>query len=182
MKSIQYSILSLCMASMLFISCNPIDLTGALSAWKTQNESYFTNMKDSTGYVLYTVPASNGGGSYYYKVTTPGDPNSTSPLSTDQVVVNYRGKLVNGFVFDQTYKGNVIAADTTATPRTFAVSGGIIQGWTDNLMQMKVGETRSIVMPQELGYGSQGSGAAISPYSTTIWVVQLVKVIHTTTY
>ena len=167
------------MISMLFVSCNMFDPNSILTAWKTQNENYFTNMKDSTGYVLYTVPTSEGGGSYYYKITTPGDPNSTSPLSTDSVLVNYRGKLVSGFVFDQTYKGNVIAGDTTATPRTFSVSGDIIKGWTDNMLQMKVGEIRSIVMPQELGYGAQGVGAAISPYSTTIWVVQLVKVIHT---
>ena len=178
MKSIQFSILSLCTFVMLLTSCNMFDPNSIVSAWKTQNDNYFTNMKDSTGYVLYTVPTSSGGGSFYYKITTQGDPNSTSPQTTDQVLVNYRGKLVNGFVFDQTYKGNVIAVDTTATPRIFSVGGGIIQGWTDNLTQMKVGEIRSIVMPQELGYGAQGSGAAISPYSTTIWVVQLVKVIH----
>ena len=170
MKSINISILSICLFFMLFTSCNPIDPTGAVTAWKNKNVSYFTNMKDSAGYVHYTIT----GSSYYYKITTPGVQNSISPVSGDQVTVNYRGKLVDGSVFDQTYTKTVI--DSTATPRTF-YDNVLIPGWTDNLLQMKEGETRKIVLPQELAYGAQGSGI-ISPYSTTVWVVQLIKVIH----
>jgi FKBP-type peptidyl-prolyl cis-trans isomerase len=174
MKSINISILSICLFFMLFTSCNPIDTTGAVNDWKIKNASYFTNMKDSVGYVHDTLAAKSMGSSYYYKITTPGVQNSISPVSGDQVVVNYRGKLVDRTVFDQTYTKAVI--DSTATPRTF-YDNQLIPGWTYNLLQMKVGEIRSIVLPQELGYGVNGQGA-ISPYSTTIWVVQLIKVIH----
>ena len=163
---------------MLLTSCNLFDPNGAIDDWKKKNESYFTNMKDSTGYVFDTIPASSGGGSYYYKVTTPGDLNSISTVSTDQVLVNYRGKRVNGSVFDQTYTGNVIPTDSTATPVELYVSD-TVRGWQENLEQMKVGETRLIVLPQELGYGPKGAGGAVNPYSTTIWVVQLVQVFHT---
>jgi FKBP-type peptidyl-prolyl cis-trans isomerase FklB len=151
-----------------------MDPTGAVSAWKIKNDSYFTNMKDSAGYIHDTIVANYPGTSYYYKITTPGNPNSISPVSGDQVMVNYRGKLVDGSIFDQTYSTAVI--DSTATPRTF-YDNQLIPGWTDNLLHMKVGEIRSIVLPQELAYGVQGSGA-ISPYSTTVWVVQLINVIH----
>jgi hypothetical protein len=178
MKSIKLGILSVCFFVMLLTSCNLFDPNGAIDDWKKKNESYFTDMKDSAGYVLDTIPASNGGGSYYYKVTAPGDPNSTSPAITDMVLVNYRGKLVNGFVFDETYTGNVIPTDSTTSSVQLYVNT-VVRGWTVNLMQMKVGETRSIVLPQELGYGSVGAGGAVSPYSTTIWVVQLLKVYHT---
>jgi len=77
-------------------------------------------------------------------------------------------------VFDQTYTGSVISTGTT--PSTFYPKS-LIPGWTQNLMQMKVGEIRTFVLPQELAYGTAGSGA-IYPYSTTIWVVQLVSVVH----
>ena len=174
MKSINISILSLFLFFMLFTSCNPIDTTGAVNDWKSLNASYFTNMKDSAGYVHDTIVANYPGTSYYYKITTPGVQNSISPVSGDQVVVNYRGKLVNGFVFGQTYTKAVI--DSTATQQTF-YDNQLIPGWTDNLLQMKVGEIRSIVLPQELAYGATGQGS-ISPYSTTVWVVQLIKVIH----
>ena len=175
MKSIKISILSLGFFCLVATSCGVSEVNNDLTAWKNTNDSYFTNMKDSTAYTLYTIPASSGGGSYYYKITTPGVQSSISPVVGDQVVVNYRGKMVNGAVFDQTYSKTVI--DSTSTPRTF-YDNQIIPGWTANLLQMKVGETRSIVLPQELAYGSVGAGSAISPYSTTIWVVQLIKVIH----
>ena len=174
MKANQFSILSVYFFCIVLSSCSNTDFDKELAKWKTNNESYFTNMKDSTAYTLFTIPSSSGGGSYYYKITTPGIENSISPVIGDQVVVNYRGKLVDGYVFDQTFKGTVI--DSTATPRTF-YDNQLITGWTDNLIRMKVGETRSIVLPQNLGYGAQGSGP-ISPYSTTVWVVQLIKVIH----
>ena len=174
MKSIKISILSLALLCLVFTSCNVSDLDKQLAEWKTVNESYFTNMKDSTTYTHYTIPDINGGGSYYYKITTTGIDSSVSPVIGDQVTVNYRGKLVNGSVFDQTFTKAVI--DSTATPRTF-YDNQLIPGFTANLLQMKVGETRSIVLPQDLGYGTQGYGA-ISPYTTTIWVVQLIKVIH----
>ena len=174
MKSIKFSILSLGFLCILITSCSTNDYNNDLTDWKNKNDSYFTNMKDSTAYTLFTIPAGSGGGNYYYKITTPGDVNSTSPVPGDQVKVNYRGKLVSGYVFDQTFSTAVI--DSTAAPRTF-YDNQLITGWTDNLLQMKVGETRSIVLPQELGYGAQGSGP-ISSYSTTVWVVQLVKVIH----
>jgi FKBP-type peptidyl-prolyl cis-trans isomerase len=54
-----------------------------------------------------------------------------------------------------------------------------VKGFADNLKQMKTGEIRMFVLPQELGYGTVGLANAVSPYSTTIWLVQLVKVIHT---
>jgi FKBP-type peptidyl-prolyl cis-trans isomerase FklB len=151
-----------------------MDPTGAVEAWKISNETYFANMKDSAGYVYDTIGGNYPASSYYYKITTPGIQNSISPVSGDQVTVNYRGQLVNGFVFDQTYTTAVI--DSTAIPRTF-YDNVLIPGWTDNLLQMKVGEIRKIVLPQELAYGVKGQGS-ISPYSTTVWVVQLIKVIH----
>ena len=174
MKSIKNSILTLGLLCLVFTSCNVSDFNKQLEDWKTLNQSYFTNMKDSTTYTHYTIPDINGGGSYYYKITTPGIENSISPVVGDQVLVNYRGKLVNGVVFDQTYTKTVI--DSTATPRTF-YDNQLIPGFTANLLQMKSGETRSFVLPQELAYGTQGY-STVSPYSTTVWVVQLIKVIH----
>ena len=174
MKTNQFSILALCIFCLIGTSCSINNFDNELADWKSKNESYFTNMKDSTGYTFTTNPASSGGGSYYYKITTPGIENSISPVLGDQVMVNYRGKLVNGYVFDQTFAGAVI--DSTATPRTF-YDNQLIPGWTANLLQMKVGETRAIVLPQELGYGAQGY-STVSPYSTTVWVVELIKVIH----
>ena len=177
MKRITFGILTLTAFLVLITSCNKYDTAEAFAAWKTQNETYFANYKDSADYVLYTIPASSGGGSYYYKVTLQGDLASVSPTVNERVSVNYRGKLINGIIFDQTYQGKILQGDTTAVPRLFYPKQ-LIRGWMENLKQMKTGEVRTIVLPQELGYGSVGAAPVISPYSTTIWDVQLVNINH----
>ena len=73
MKRITTGILFFIGLTMLITSCiSSNNSTTDFTEWKTSNDSYFTNMKDSTGYVLYNIPDSSGGYSYYYKVTTPG--------------------------------------------------------------------------------------------------------------
>ena len=102
---------------------------------------------------MYTIPAGSGGGSFYYKVINPGDSNSVCPLYNDIVTVNYRGKTIDGTVFDETFSGINPPADSIASPSSFYLKG-LIRGWIENLMQMKVGERRKIILPQELGYGT----------------------------
>jgi peptidylprolyl isomerase len=58
---------------------------------------------------------------------------------------------------------------------TFPLSG-VIAGWQQGIPGMKEGGRRLIVIPPDLGYGSQGAGGAIGPNETLIFVVDLVKV------
>lgn len=173
MKSNKLLILTISLFLILAYSCNKSDDTAEIIAkWKTQNETYFANMKDSAGYVLYEIPSAPAGYSYYYKITTPGDQNSGSPLSTDSVYVNYRGRTIDGAVFDQTYAGKTPVGNTTAKPYMFKLNR-LISGWTYNLMQMKVGEIRTIVLPQQLAYGAYYNPSM--PYSTLIFDIQLIS-------
>jgi len=174
MKRFNISFLSLIACLLLVSSCKPDGTNGIYADWINSNDTYFAAMKDSTGYTKFTVPTSRGGGSYYYKVITKGDTLSASPQSNDEVTVQYRGRLLNGSIFDQSFSG-AIPPDTTALAATFFVHQ-VVAGWMENLQQMKVGEYRKIVLPQELGYGADGSYPAILPYSVTVWDVRLVKV------
>lgn len=58
---------------------------------------------------------------------------------------------------------------------TFPLSG-VIAGWQQGIPGMKEGGRRLLVIPPDLGYGSQGAGEAIGPNETLIFVVDLVKV------
>jgi peptidylprolyl isomerase len=58
---------------------------------------------------------------------------------------------------------------------TFPLSG-VIAGWQQGIPGMKEGGRRLLVIPPDLGYGSQGAGGAIGPNETLIFVVDLVKV------
>ncbi len=176
MKINKLTILVVSLFLILTSACNSINdnnSTVDYTKWKADNDAYFVNMKDSVGYVLYNVPAEQGGGSFYYKITTPGIQTGGSPAYNDYVVVNYRGQLIDGTVFDQTYSGVSPLNNSTATSAKFMTSR-LITGWTLNLMQMKAGEIRTIILPQGLGYGVSAVGT-IPPYSTLRFDIQLVS-------
>lgn len=100
-----------------------------------------------------------------YKVIREG--TGISPKETDTVTVHYRGKLLDGTVFDASYDRN--------EPATFPLNM-VIKGWTEGLQKMKVGGKYELYIPCELAYGDQGAGKTIPPGSTLIFEVELIKI------
>jgi FKBP-type peptidyl-prolyl cis-trans isomerase FklB len=101
-----------------------------------------------------------------YEVLAEGDGDTPVPAST--VRVHYHGTLINGTTFDSSYE--------RGQPAEFPV-GGVIKGWTEALQLMKVGGKLRIYVPHDLAYGEQGAGAAIAPYSTLIFDVELLDIL-----
>jgi FKBP-type peptidyl-prolyl cis-trans isomerase FklB len=104
-----------------------------------------------------------------YKVLVPG--TGAKPSSTDTVVCNYRGTLLDGTEFDSSYK--------RGQPATFPV-GGVIKGWTEALQLMQVGSKWQLFIPSDLAYGDRGQGP-IGPNATLIFEVELVSIQPKTT-
>ena len=100
-----------------------------------------------------------------YEVLASG--SGSTPSRSDRVTVHYRGKLADGTEFDSSYK--------RGKPANFPV-GGVIKGWTEALMMMKEGDKWRLVIPPELGYGSQGAGNVIPPNATLDFEVELIEV------
>lgn len=100
-----------------------------------------------------------------YKVISSG--NGATPKATDKVKVNYRGTLINGTEFDNSYK--------RGEPLVFNVNS-VIKGWTEALQLMKVGDKWQVFIPSELAYGEQGAGQTIPPNSTLIFDVELLGI------
>src|SRR6185436_2024994 len=85
----------------------------------------------------------------------------------DQLVVNYVGQIyATGKQFDASWDHG----DTF--PFTIG-QGGVIPGWDQGIVGMKVGGRRELIIPPNLGYGAAGSGATIPPNSTLVFVVDL---------
>jgi len=100
-----------------------------------------------------------------YQILKKG--TGTSPSSTDTVTVNYQGSLIDGTVFDSSYKRK--------KPATFKVDQ-VIKGWQQALTKMKPGATWMIYIPSDLAYGAQGSFGKIGPNETLIFKVNLISV------
>jgi FKBP-type peptidyl-prolyl cis-trans isomerase FklB len=100
-----------------------------------------------------------------YKVIKEGA--GASPKATDTVTVNYEGKLIDGTVFDSSYKRGQAA--------TFPLNA-VIKGWTEGLQLMKVGGKSQLFIPSDLGYGERGAGADIPPNSVLIFEVELLGI------
>lgn len=90
------------------------------------------------------------------------------PTATSTVRVHYHGTLINGDVFDSSYD--------RGQPAEFPVNG-VIKGWTEALQIMPVGSKWRLYVPAELAYGEQGAGAAIKPYSTLVFDVELLDIL-----
>jgi FKBP-type peptidyl-prolyl cis-trans isomerase len=54
--------------------------------------------------------------------------------------------------------------------------GQVIPGWTEALQLMSVGSKYKLYIPQNLGYGAQGAGQDIPPYSALIFDVELISI------
>ena len=89
------------------------------------------------------------------------------PKATDKVKVHYEGTLVDGTVFDSSYR--------RGEPITFGLNQ-VIKGWTEGLQLMSIGSKYKLFIPYQLGYGEQGAGASIPPYAALIFTVELLGI------
>lgn len=94
--------------------------------------------------------------------------NGKSPKATDQVKCHYEGTLIDGQVFDSSYRRN--------EPATFPLNG-VIKGWTEGLQLMKEGSKYRFFIPFDLAYGANGAGNAIPPYAALIFDVELLEIL-----
>ncbi|MEI8297173.1 MAG: FKBP-type peptidyl-prolyl cis-trans isomerase [Pseudomonadota bacterium] len=101
-----------------------------------------------------------------YKVAAAGDAAAASPQQSDEVTVQYRGRLLDGTEFDSSY--------SRGQPATFPL-GGVIKGWQEALGLMKPGAKWTIYIPPELGY-DLNSRAPIPPGSALVFDVELISV------
>lgn len=102
-----------------------------------------------------------------YEDTVVGD--GAEAKAGDTVSVHYTGWLDDGTKFDSSKDRN--------QPFSFNLGAGmVIKGWDEGVAGMKVGGTRKLTIPPELGYGARGAGNVIPPYSTLIFEVELLGI------
>jgi hypothetical protein len=100
-----------------------------------------------------------------YKIIKKG--YGSKPSLTSKVKVDYEGRLLDGQIFDSSFKRGV--------PMTFEVNK-VVKGWTEGLQLMNEGSEYELYLPSELAYGDKYRGNYIYPHAVLIFKVTLIEV------
>ena len=101
-----------------------------------------------------------------YEVLTEG--TGKQPKAENTVRCHYEGRLIDGSVFDSSYR--------RGEPADFGLRQ-VIKGWTEGVQLMKEGSKFRFYIPYNLAYGEQGAGADIPPYAALILDVELIEIL-----
>lgn len=110
----------------------------------------------------HSLVAQSTASGLYYIIEKPGGANHPNLLS--KVLVNYKGYLTNGTIFDSSYP--------TGAPRNLALSG-LVKGWQEGLQLIGAGGKIQLFIPSTLGYGANVTGD-IPANSVIIFDVEMV--------
>jgi FKBP-type peptidyl-prolyl cis-trans isomerase FklB len=130
----------------------------AAAAEKAKGEQFLTQNKSRTG---VTTTATG----LQYEILTKG--SGPIPTKADTVTAHYKGALLDGKEFDNSY--------SRGEPLTIPVAG-VIPGWTEALTLMPVGSKWKLYIPSEIGYGDYGAGQDIPGGATLVFEVELLGI------
>ena len=128
-------------------------------AAKGEGEAFLAENKKRAGVV--TTPSG-----LQYEIVKDG--TGRQPKASDTVRCHYEGTLIDGTVFDSSYRRN--------QPAEFGLRQ-VIAGWTEGVQLMKEGSIFKFYIPYNLAYGERGAGADIPPYAALIFKVELINVL-----
>jgi peptidylprolyl isomerase len=131
------------------------------------NESGEFEQKLEGGKIVIPEDAITTESGLKYKDVKTGD--GAMPQKGQTVAFHYTGKLMDGKVFDS-------SLDRNQTLEVAAGMGQLIPGFDEGLMGMRVGGKRTLYIPSNLGYGSQGAPGVIPPNSDLVFEIELIEI------
>lgn len=158
------------LAALIFLNTNPMSnnryQSANTSSTQSQSDLPESRLKDAS---RENLPVSSENlTELKSEVIQDGNTDEDRTVQTgDSITVNYTGWLASdGTIFDSSFNEG-------RSPFKFTVGGGVIEGWSQGVVGMKIGEIRRLMIPSELGYGDSDQGV-IPPNSDLIFDVELL--------
>lgn len=184
MKKLLIVFLLLPALSLVWTGCSEeseADIWDKYTDWREDNEAWLAQQarletEDGKAYYERIVPTWNPG--VYILMHYHNDRQSTEqnlvPQETSTVTVKYRGKLYNNDIpFDSSYNNvSSIYGDSVYVTSV----NSVIDGWQIALQYMHVGDSVTVLIPYNVGYGSSTANEAIPPYSALEFDIKLVDI------
>ena len=127
--------------------------------YKLKNEQFLQSLRTEEG-------VKELGAGVLYRVLENGQGSGATPRLNSIVSVHYKGTLINGREFDNSWKRNC--------PEAFRLNE-VIDGWKIALQRVRVGDHWMVYIPYTVGYGTRTSGP-IPAFSTLIFEVKLLGI------
>jgi cyclophilin family peptidyl-prolyl cis-trans isomerase len=109
------------------------------------------------------------------------------PVEGQRVLVNYEGYLADGTLFDSNKvavaekyemvdERRLQAGQYSPMPAEYSLNAGLIAGFREGMLRMKVGDEAVLFIPSHLGYGETGAGNVIPPSADLIFKIEIVEI------
>lgn len=176
--------------SVTFTACEETKDEGEYADWRGKNIAYIDSIADVAKtnadgkwkvFKAWNKPQDDssiiGGNSnvqdYIYVHVKEEGAGTVSPMYTDSVAASYRGKLINDYVFDETFVSNELNPETAGRATLYV--NGVVTGMATALQHMHAGDWWTVYMPYSLAYDSSAKGS-IPAYSDLIFELYLAEI------
>ena len=164
------------------------NLMANLEKERLEKEERLTKISDKKAEELNAIRAQADSLASGVKIYFNEKGEGEQPKEGDKILMNYAGYLANGSMFDSNVLENAerfemvderrkAANQYAPVPTDYSQNAGLIPGFREGLLNMKVGDKTTIFIPAHLGYGERGVPGVIPPGSELIFELELVEIV-----
>ena len=171
MKKFFYSVIMAVAAITMLDSCLGKTVEDEYKDWRENNDEWYQQQVTSGQYTVLTAPWDPSAQTLVrWHNDTMLTRYNLKPLITSTVDVKYRLALYNGTRVDSSYT----STSTDSIYRSIIKSN--VEGWMIALTRMHVGDSCTVIVPYQQGYGSSKKSSVLIPYSTLVFDMKLVDI------
>ena len=172
MKKFFYTLIMAVVAVTMLDSCLGDSVADEYKDWREKNDAWYLQQATSGDYTIVVAPWDI---SAQVLMKWHNDTNlnrdNLKPLLTSTADVKYRGRLYNDTPFDSSY-----LATSPADSIYRSVVNQNVEGWMIALTRMRVGDSCTVIIPYQQGYGSTTKSSVLVPFSNLVFDIKLVDI------